>query len=195
MHGVGELALEHEGLKSSLHHLGHGQSQDVIQLSFGFLEKSKSYHSSDKCITYQEFIIDSILNIIPSKSLLGSFSSRVNSSLAAFLHCGLHSVCANEGILPDFGQSELHSPDLSLVFQTISSDHLQSIHGRVKIGISTQNRVCLFRMFSLEFQLSCYLWKRVRGVSVQFTQDFVIWKLLVQLIYLSKYLMIVSHII
>jgi len=52
MDRVSELSLCDDGLKSSLHHLGEGETQDVIELSLVILEKTESNHSSDKGITY-----------------------------------------------------------------------------------------------------------------------------------------------
>jgi len=52
MHGVGELPLGDDGLESSLHHLGEGQSEHVIELFLVFLEEAESNHSSDEGITY-----------------------------------------------------------------------------------------------------------------------------------------------
>ena len=51
MDGGGELSLHDEGLKSSLHELGDGKSQDVIESTFGILEETNSHHSSDKGLT------------------------------------------------------------------------------------------------------------------------------------------------
>lgn len=48
---VGELSLGDEGLESSLHDLGQGKTQDVIELSLVLLQHSESDHSSDKGIT------------------------------------------------------------------------------------------------------------------------------------------------
>lgn len=56
MDGVSELSLGDKGLKSSLHDLGKGKTQDIIELSFVLLEYSKSNHSSDKGITYNKII-------------------------------------------------------------------------------------------------------------------------------------------
>jgi len=50
---VGDLLLLDKGLKTSLHELVDGQTKDVIELSFGFLQETKSYHTSDKSITYK----------------------------------------------------------------------------------------------------------------------------------------------
>lgn len=61
MNGVSELSLGNESLKSSLHDLGEWETQYVIELSFVFLEHSKSNHSSDKSITYN--LIINIFNI------------------------------------------------------------------------------------------------------------------------------------
>ena len=52
MDGVGELSLGNDGLKTSLHHLGKGETEHVIELSLIFLEETESNHSSDKGITY-----------------------------------------------------------------------------------------------------------------------------------------------
>lgn len=52
MDGVSKLSLGDEGLESSLHDLGKGKTQDVIELSFVLLQDSESDHSSDKSITY-----------------------------------------------------------------------------------------------------------------------------------------------
>lgn len=57
MDSAGKLSLSNECLESSLHELREGQTQDVIELSFSLLEKTKSNHSSDKSITYNRFII------------------------------------------------------------------------------------------------------------------------------------------
>lgn len=52
MNGVGELSLGNDGLETSLHHLGKGETEHVIELSLIFLEETESNHSSDKGITY-----------------------------------------------------------------------------------------------------------------------------------------------
>ena len=52
MHRVGELSLGNDGLEASLHHLGEGKTQHVIELSLILLEETESNHSSDKGITY-----------------------------------------------------------------------------------------------------------------------------------------------
>lgn len=49
---VGELSLGNDSLKSSLHHLVEGETQDVIELSLILLQETESNHSSDEGITY-----------------------------------------------------------------------------------------------------------------------------------------------
>jgi len=51
VHGVGQLSLRDQGLKSALHHLGEGQTQHVIELSLILLQETESNHSSDEGIT------------------------------------------------------------------------------------------------------------------------------------------------
>jgi len=52
MDRVGKLSLGNDGLESSLHHLGEGKTEHVIELSLVLLEETESDHSSDKGITY-----------------------------------------------------------------------------------------------------------------------------------------------
>ena len=51
MDAVGKLSLHDEGLKSAFHELANGETEDVIELSFGVLEETKSNHSADKSLT------------------------------------------------------------------------------------------------------------------------------------------------
>ena len=53
MDGASNFPLGDKSLKSSLHELGKGKSQDIIEFSFSLFKESESYHSSDKCITYK----------------------------------------------------------------------------------------------------------------------------------------------
>lgn len=91
MDWVGELSLEHNSLESSLHQLWESHTQDVIELLFVFLEKTETHHTTDQGITYNEHIniycsMYGKCKFLPSKILLGSFSSKVKSCLAAFLN-------------------------------------------------------------------------------------------------------------
>jgi hypothetical protein len=58
---------------------------------------------------------------LPSKRRLGSFSLRVSRTRAAFLQ-----RIRKEEKIPELGEGQLASPDLSLVFQTVSADQSQS---------------------------------------------------------------------
>ena len=49
-----ELALDHEGLKTSLHELGNGKTEHVIELAFSLLEEAKSDHASDDGLAYRQ---------------------------------------------------------------------------------------------------------------------------------------------
>ena len=46
-----ELALDDEGLETSLHELGDSQTEHVIELAFSLLEEAKSDHASDDGLT------------------------------------------------------------------------------------------------------------------------------------------------
>lgn len=51
MDAVSELSLHDESLKSAFHELANGETEDVIELSFGVLKETKSNHSADKSLT------------------------------------------------------------------------------------------------------------------------------------------------
>lgn len=52
MDRVGESTLLDESLESSLHELGGGQTEDVIELALVVLEESETDHSADEGLTY-----------------------------------------------------------------------------------------------------------------------------------------------
>lgn len=49
--GLSELLLDDESLESSLHELGDGQTEDVIEFALGVLEETESHHASNKGLT------------------------------------------------------------------------------------------------------------------------------------------------
>lgn len=51
MDGVGELALDNEGLEAALQELGNGQTENVIEFALRILEETKTYHAADKGLT------------------------------------------------------------------------------------------------------------------------------------------------
>ena len=51
MDRVGDLALHDEGLKTTLHELSDGQTQDVIEFSLRLLEETETDHAADKGLT------------------------------------------------------------------------------------------------------------------------------------------------
>jgi len=53
VHGVGELSLGDEGLKSSLHELVDGETEDVIELSLVLLEEAELDNSPDESVTFE----------------------------------------------------------------------------------------------------------------------------------------------
>ena len=55
MDAVGKLSLHHEGLESAFHELAHGQTEDVIELTFRVLEETKTDHAADKSLAYSKF--------------------------------------------------------------------------------------------------------------------------------------------
>ena len=49
--GLGQGSLVHEGLKSSLHEEGDGQTEDKIEFTLLALKETESHHTSDKSLT------------------------------------------------------------------------------------------------------------------------------------------------
>ena len=98
VNGVSEIKLENSSLESSFHEFVNGQTEDVIELSFGFRKKSVLEHSSEKSRTFEE-----------SAGILGVEGQKFSGSLS------------------EFGQDHLDSPDFSLVLQTESTNELESI--------------------------------------------------------------------
>lgn len=54
MDAVSKLSLHDECLKSAFHELTNCETEDVIELSFGVFEESKSDHSADKSLTWSK---------------------------------------------------------------------------------------------------------------------------------------------
>jgi hypothetical protein len=122
MDRVSELALHHEGLQTAFHELGDGQTQDVIELALRLLEETKTNHTAEEGLTCISLSYNHIYyaHNLPSKILRGSFSGMVRSTLAAFLQRG-YGNCG----LPESGEGQLQSPDLSLVLKAVGTNESQ----------------------------------------------------------------------
>jgi len=92
-----EVVSEDDSLESSFHESSGGQTQDVIELVFGFVEETESEASSHEGFTFEE-----------SSGILFVKGQKFSGSLS------------------HLGQNELDSPDFSLVLQTVFTDNFQS---------------------------------------------------------------------
>lgn len=114
-----EVVSEDDGLESSFHESSGGQTQDVIELVFRFVEETVSEASSHEGFTFEE-----------SSGVLFFKGQKFSGSLS------------------HLGQNELDSPDFSLVLQTVFTDNFQSEEGfrhySSKSG-HTRHRVFPFR--------------------------------------------------
>jgi len=90
-----EVVSEDNSLQSSLHELGDGQTQNVIELVFVFVEETHSEASSQEGVTFED---SSFIIFGKGQEFSGSLSQS--------------------------GQSQLDSPDFSLVLQTVFTDDL-----------------------------------------------------------------------
>ena len=101
MHASGQTLSVDQSLKSSVHEFGDGQTQNVIQLVL---------------VLVQESVLEPAFNNLHSLHQGGTFeeSSGVLLVEGQELSRGLSQM----------GQSHLHSPHFSLVFQTVFTDDL-----------------------------------------------------------------------
>mmetsp|Transcript_24325 Transcript_24325/g.27609 ORF Transcript_24325/g.27609 Transcript_24325/m.27609 type:complete len:208 (-) Transcript_24325:46-669(-) len=96
MDGVSKSSLENSGLESSFQEFSSGQSQDIIELLFSFVEQTHSDHTVQQSMTFEK---SSRILLFEGEQFSGSLS--------------------------DLSQGELDSPDFSLVLQTIFTDQLK----------------------------------------------------------------------
>ena len=97
--GVSESALEDLSLQSSFEEFVDGQTQNIIESVLGFfVEESEFEHSFEKCVSFED------------SSLVVGFEGQQLS-----------------GSLSQFGQNQLHSPDLSFVLEPETSNQLHSV--------------------------------------------------------------------
>lgn len=89
------VVSEDDSLNSSFHEFRDGETQDVIELVFGFVEESQSEASSHEGSTFED---SSFIMFVEGQKLSGGLSQ------------------SSEG--------ELNSPDFSLVLQAVFTDDL-----------------------------------------------------------------------
>ena len=99
-----KFLLSNEGLESSFHELVKSKTENVIELSFVLLEKTKSDHSSEKGITFEK------------SSWVGLVQSHEGSSS-----------------LSDFGKGKLDSPCFSLASKSVGTDNSKLLDKSVLI--------------------------------------------------------------
>jgi len=125
MDRVSKVELEDSSLKSALHQLVDGKTQNVIELSFGFREKTVLEHSSEKSRTFKK-----------SSRVLGVEGQEFSCSLS------------------EFSQHHLDSPDFSLVLQTEGTDQLQPSFQKAQMKMRVIFKLvllnnCIFSIFRL----------------------------------------------
>jgi len=99
--GLGKGSLVHEGLESSLHEEGDGQSEHEIKFALLALKQTESHHTPDECLAFE------------------------NSSWVLFIHGQKDS-----GGLSELGKHKLLAPNLSLATQTVKADQSQTKNER-----------------------------------------------------------------
>ena len=112
-----EVVSEDDGLESSFHESSVGQTQDVIELVFRFVEETISEASSHEGFTFEE-----------SSGILFVKGQKFSGSLS------------------HLGQNELDSPDFSLILETVSTDDFKpNMSMGCKRVLFTRCRVFPFR--------------------------------------------------
>jgi len=113
MDGGGELSLLDQSLKSSLKELGGGQTENVIELALVILQKSKSNHSSDEGLTFED------------SSWVGCVHGQKNT-----------------GGLSELGEDELGSPHFSLASEAVGSDETKFVDNLLSLEGSSRSLRC-----------------------------------------------------
>jgi len=93
--GLGVTSVEHDGLEPAVEELLHGQTEDVVQLVLSLGDKTQAHQATQKGSTFEQ----------PLVVLLGESKKSTGHST-------------------DLGKSKLHTPDLTLVAQSILSEKL-----------------------------------------------------------------------
>ena len=96
VHGVGDLSLHDEGLETTFHELGNGETKDVIELSLRLLEETETDHAGEEGLTFED-----------SAGVVGGQGEQDS--------CGLSKL----------GKGQLKGPDFSLVLEAVSADESQ----------------------------------------------------------------------
>jgi hypothetical protein len=118
--GLGETELVDAGLETALQEVLNLEGQDVIELHAGLVEDTDTDETANEGVTLEE-----ALGVL----LVESKKRTVNVSGCRFRNFASRPARAIKKCLPssttDLGQSQLDSPDLALVAETILADELQ----------------------------------------------------------------------
>jgi len=96
MDGLGETVLEDLGLETTLHDLGGGQTEDIIQLALGVGEETETLHAAKHGLTLEDA---GLILLVESQQDTGGGT--------------------------DAGEGVLDAPDLTLILEAVFTDALE----------------------------------------------------------------------
>ena len=114
MDGLGKTELVDASLETALQEILNLEGQDIIELHAGLVEHTDTDETANKSITFEKAL--GVLLVEGQERTIHRVS----------IVCAIQTL---KGYIPgsttDLGQSQLDSPDLTLVAQTILADELQ----------------------------------------------------------------------
>ncbi len=119
--GLSETELVDAGLETALQEVLNLQGQDVIELHAGLVKDTDTYETANESVTLEEAL--GVLLVESKKRTVKCQHIRVRR-IAHQLRADSNHEHSPSGTT-DLGQSQLNSPDLALVAETILADELQ----------------------------------------------------------------------
>jgi hypothetical protein len=143
MDGLGETELVHAGLQSSLQEVFDAEGQYVIELHAGFVKDTDTDETADESVAFEKSF--GVFFVEGEKLSVSMVSIALWEVVGG--NCGIPSSTS------DFGQSQLHTPHLTLVAQAIFTNNLQL---RVSVNIVRLSSV------DMKQRQAAAQWPRVR---------------------------------
>jgi hypothetical protein len=118
--GLGETELVDAGLETALQEVLNLEGQDVIELHAGLVEDTDTDETANESVTLEEALGVLLVESQERTAAISECAPKLQMRCQRQRE-GVHSP----GCTTDLGQSQLDSPDLALVAETILANKLQ----------------------------------------------------------------------